>query len=129
MNEKLGHWHFWPSLVCMNFIFTPMLIQGIAGVNRRLYDGGAIYPHAQGVLYLNVVMSWAAGILALAQIPFFINFVHSIFKGEKITSGNPWESTTLEWATSTPTQVYRGPYEYNVPGADRDYSPQYEEIP
>ena len=136
MNERLGHWHFWPSLVCMNFIFTPMLIQGIAGVNRRLYDGGAIYPHAQGVLYLNVVMSWAAGILAVAQIPFFINFVHSTFKGKKITSDNPWESTTLEWATPTPPpegnflkrlKVYRGPYEYNVPDADKDYSPQYEE--
>lgn len=136
MNDSLGYWHFWPSLIAMNFIFTPMLIQGIAGVNRRLYDGGAMYPHAQGVLYLNVVMSWAAWILALAQIPFFINFVHSVYKGEKVTTDNPWEATSLEWASPTPpghgnflksVQVYRKPYEYSVPGAQRDYSPQWEE--
>jgi cytochrome c oxidase subunit 1 len=120
----------------MNFIFAPMLIQGIAGVNRRLYDGGAIYPHAHDVLYLNVVMSWAAWLLALAQIPFFLNFVHSIHHGQKVNSDNPWEATTLEWAAPTPPphgnflkplRVYREPYEYNVPGSSKDYSPQWEE--
>ena len=30
----------------MNVIFMPMFIQGLAGVNRRLWDGGAIY-HAR----------------------------------------------------------------------------------
>ena len=25
MNEVLGHLHFWPSLICMNFIFMPMM--------------------------------------------------------------------------------------------------------
>ena len=136
MNDFLGHLHFWPSLVAMNFIFFPMLIQGLAGVSRRLYDGGATYAHAQPVLYLNVVMSWAAWGLAIAQIPFFINFFTSIFKGQKVESDNPWESTTLEWATPTPPphgnftkelSVYRGPYEYSVPNAPKDFSPQYQE--
>ena len=136
MNDVLGHLHFWPSLVAMNFIFFPMLIQGLAGVSRRLYDGGATYAHAQPVLYLNVVMSWAAWAFAIAQIPFFINFFWSIFKGQKVESDNPWESTTLEWATPTPPphgnflktlSVYRGPYEYSVPDAPKDFSPQYQE--
>ena len=30
--------------------FLPMFIQGLAGVNRRLWDGGAIYSHAQETL-------------------------------------------------------------------------------
>jgi cytochrome c oxidase subunit 1 len=136
MNDFLGHLHFWPSLVAMNFIFFPMLIQGLAGVSRRLYDGGATYAHAQPVLHLNVVMSWAAWGLALAQIPFFINFFGSILKGKKVESDNPWESTTLEWATPTPPphgnfstvmNVYRGPYEYSVPNAPKDFSPQHHE--
>jgi cytochrome c oxidase subunit I len=136
MNDVLGHWHFWPSLVFMNLIFTPMLIQGIAQVNRRLYDGGATYAHNQDVLYLNVVMSWAAWGLALAQLPFIYNFFRSIFKGKPVTSDNPWEATTLEWAAPTPPPhgnflkdltVYRGPYAYSVEGAGKDYSPQYEE--
>ncbi|HLB00046.1 MAG TPA: cbb3-type cytochrome c oxidase subunit I, partial [Bacteroidota bacterium] len=34
MNERLGKIHFWGSFVCMNLIFFPMLIQGLAGVSR-----------------------------------------------------------------------------------------------
>jgi len=52
-----------------------------------------------------------------------------------VTSDNPWEATTLEWATPTPPphgnflkipEVFRGPYEYSVPGAKRDFLPQNE---
>ena len=110
-----------------------MLIQGMAGVSRRLYDAGAGYAHAQSTLYLNIVMSYAAWIMAIAQIPFIINIIWSIKKGKKAISDNPWEATTLEWATSTPPphgnfptppEVFRGPYEYSVPGAKKDFTPQ-----
>ena len=36
MNETLGRIHFWGSLIAMNGIFAPMMIQGMAGVSRRL---------------------------------------------------------------------------------------------
>ena len=49
MNETLGKIHFVGSLLAMNVIFFPMLIQGLAGVNRRLWDGGALYAHAEPV--------------------------------------------------------------------------------
>ncbi len=136
MNEFLGNLHFWPSLVCMNVIFMPMFIQGLVGVSRRLYDGGASYDFAQGVLHLNKLSTYGAWGLAIAQIPFIINFFGSIFKGEKVTSRNPWEATTLEWeAPNIPghgnfdheLKVYRGPYEYSVPGAAKDFSPQASE--
>jgi cytochrome c oxidase subunit I len=42
MNETLGKIHFAGSLICMNVIFMPMFVQGLAGVNRRLWDGGAL---------------------------------------------------------------------------------------
>ena len=134
MNDVLGHLHFWPTLISMNFVFFPMLIQGLMGVNRRLYDGGASYLFAHDVLYWNVVISWAAWVLGAAQIPFIFNFFYSMFKGEKVTSDNPWQSTTLEWATPTrrrrmgnfthPITVYRDPYSYSLKGAPKDYSPQ-----
>lgn len=133
MNETLGRIHFWPSLVCMNLIFFPMLIQGLAGVPRRLYDGGNLYAFSKGVMPLNALISWAAWILAIAQLPFILNFFYSLFKGPKIQSDNPWEATTLEWATPTPpphgnfvrpVKVYRGPYEYSVEGSNKDFSPQ-----
>jgi cytochrome c oxidase subunit 1 len=132
MNEFLGKLHFWPSFIFMNFIFTPMLIQGLAGVNRRLWDGGVTYDFSEGILGLNKVMSHSAWGLGLAQIPFLINFFWSLRKGEKV-SDNPWEATTLEWAAPsppphgnfpTPPTVYRGPYEYSVPGTQRDFQPQ-----
>ncbi len=132
MNDTLGKIHFWGSLICINTIFMPMFIQGLAGVSRRLYDGGAQYAHAQGVLSLNLVMSVAAWSLAIFQIPFIINFFVSIRKGKKV-GDNPWDATTLEWATSSPpphgnfirpVEVYRGPHEYSVPGAARDFLPQ-----
>jgi len=136
MNEILGQIHFWPSLICMNGVFMPMMIQGLAGVSRRLYDGGAQYAHAQGYLHLNEFMSISAWILALAQIPFIINLFWSMFAGRKVENDNPWGSTTLEWATPTPPShgnfvhepiVYRGPYEYSVPNATKDFTPQNQE--
>ncbi len=132
LNEVLGHLHFWPSLVCMNLIFMPMFIQGMAGVSRRLYDGGAEYAHAQGVIHLNVLMTMAAYTMAAFQLPFIFNLLWSMFKGPKVND-NPWEATTLEWSTPTPPPhgnfthepvVYRGPYEYSVPGATKDFTPQ-----
>ncbi len=41
MNETLGKIHFVGSFICMNVIFMPMFWLGMAGVSRRLYDGGA----------------------------------------------------------------------------------------
>jgi cytochrome c oxidase subunit 1 len=135
MNEKLGRLHFWPSLLFMNVLFLPMFVQGIAGFHRRWFDGGIAFEHTTpGLLYLNKVMSYGAWGLALAQVPFIINLFMSIKGGKKVTSDNPWHCTTLEWATPTPPghgnfnfepTVYRAPYEYSVPGAQEDYTPQW----
>jgi cytochrome c oxidase subunit I len=132
MNETLGKLHFLPSLIFMNGIFFPMLIYGLAGANRRYYDPTQ-FAHIKAVHELSVITSYSAWGLALSQIPFIINFFKSAFAGEK-TEENPWKATTLEWAAPSPpphgnfaTQpvVYRGPYEYSVPGASSDYSPQH----
>ncbi len=40
MNDFWGKLHFWPTLICMNVIFLPMFLQGMAGMHRRWYDGG-----------------------------------------------------------------------------------------
>ncbi|MBI4374518.1 MAG: cbb3-type cytochrome c oxidase subunit I [Deltaproteobacteria bacterium] len=131
LNEKLGRIHFWGSLICLNGIFFPMFIQGIAGVSRRLHTP-TIYAHAQAVQGTNVFMSASAWILGLVQLLFLINFIWSLKKGQKALE-NPWAATTLEWATPTPPPhgnflvepvVQRGPYEYSVPGAKEDFIPQ-----
>ena len=132
MSEFLGKLHFWPSLIFMNGIFMPMMIQGLAGVSRRLYDGSQLYEFTQPVFHYNKMMSHAAFGLALAQIPFVINFFWSMRKGVKV-GNNPWQATTIEWSAPSPPPhgnfrtepvAYRGPYEYSVPGQERDFLPQ-----
>jgi cytochrome c oxidase subunit 1 len=133
MNEALGKLHFWFSLIFMNGVFMPMLFVGMAGVSRRLYDQTQ-YAYGAQVQGLTTMSSWSAWLMGLAQIFFIVNFFMSIRKGRKVESDNPWQATTLEWATPTPPPhgnfavpptVYRGPYEYSVPGASSDFTPQY----
>ena len=132
MSDVLGRIHFVGTVVTLNVIFAPMFIQGLAGVNRRLWDAGTIYTHAQGTLYLNVPMAHAALTLALFQVPFLFNLFWSIKHG-RVAQENPWQATTLEWAAPTPpphgnfpqpVRAYRDPYDYSVPGAAADFTPQ-----
>jgi cytochrome c oxidase subunit 1 len=145
MNEFWGKVHFWTSFIFMNLIFQPMFAQGMAGMLRRMADGGANYsqakvPGAIGglsdvIMHFHTYILWAAVCLALAQIPFVINLFWSINNGKPAGSDNPWESTTLEWQTPTPPPhgnfakapvVVRGPYEYSLPGHAKDFTPQNE---
>ena len=145
MNEFWGRVHFWLSLIFMNLIFQPMFAQGMAGMLRRMADGGANYSQARtegaigglpaGIMHLHTYILWAAVGLGLAQIPFIINLFWSINNGKPAGSDNPWEATTLEWQTPTPPphgnflkpiEVHRGPYEYSVPGHAKDFTPQNE---
>tara|TARA_Y100000817_G_scaffold143263_1_gene112270 strand:+ start:190 stop:1791 length:1602 start_codon:yes stop_codon:yes gene_type:complete len=126
-NELLGKIHFYGSLVFMNGIFFPMFFQGLAGVSRRLYDGGETYLHAQGAIQYNDFMAFSSQMLFLFQLFFIYNLIYSLFKGEK-SSSNPWDATTLEWgaAPSPPLphlnfkeipNVYRSAYDYSSPDA------------
>ena len=141
MNEGLGKIHFYGSFICMNGVFSPMFIQGLAGVSRRLYDGGTTYLHAQPVLQWNEFMTMAAFGLGLFHFFFIANLFISLAKGDKASS-NAWDATTLEWAAapSPPLphvnfekvpDVYRGPYEYSTNGdngENRDFTPQHEAV-
>ena len=134
MSEGLGKIHFWLSFICINGVFMPMFIQGLAGLSRRMYDGGSQYSHAQDVLPWNMFISVFAWGLLIAQIPFIINFFLSIKKGVKVGS-NPWDATTLEWAAAPSPPighgnfpevpvVTRGPYDYTPTDSDQPFLPQ-----
>ncbi len=142
MNEFWGRVHFWCSFAFMNIVFMPMFVQGIKGMLRRMSDGGINYSAARvpnaidalpgTAMQMNGVILWAAICLGIAQIPFIINLFWSISHGEKVGT-NPWRATTLDWQTPTPPphgnfahepQVTHGPYEYSMPGAAEDFTPQ-----
>jgi len=132
MNDFWGRVHFFGSVTCMFWVFFPMLIQGLAGVQRRMYDPTNRVTN-MSTMHWFVVSSYAAWSLGLFQLPFIVNFFHSIFWGKKLEDSNPWHATTLDWACPSPPghgnfektpTVYRGPYEYSVPGAKTDWHPQ-----
>ena len=134
MNDWLGRLHFWGSLIGMNGIFLPMFLQGLAGMNRRLYDGGRTYEAFRGFDGSFAGQAWSAVLLGVVQILFIVNFFWSLRKGAKV-GDNPWDATTLEWSTTSPPPahnfaqtpvVHRDAYGYSVAGAARDFSPQAE---
>jgi cytochrome c oxidase subunit 1 len=83
-----------------------------------------------GAADIHYFITMAAMITVTAQFLFLINFIWSLFAGKKAPD-NPWEATTLEWTIPGPPPhdnfagkipvVYRGPYEFAVPRAKRDF--------
>ena len=129
MNERLGQIHFWITFVGVYSIFVPMHVMGLVGMPRR-FSSFAEYEFLKELHPLVLFVSIAAIITITVQLLFYFNIFWSMFKGKK-AGENPWEATTLEWNTTSPPPhdnfagvlptVYRGPYEFAVPGAPKDF--------
>ena len=131
MNDTLGKIHFWLSFIAFNCTFFPMHILGVGGHMRRIANPMQ-YEFLQPLQGINVFITMSAFVLGTAQILLLVNVFWSIFRG-KVAERNPWQANTLEWHAPTPVphgnfvtipQVSRGPYEYSVPGAEKDWLPQ-----
>lgn len=97
LHHGLGMVHFWLTLLGMNGVFMPMLLQGLAGVNRRLYDGGMSYSHSAEVHWLQVASTHSAFLLGAAQVVFLVNLAWFSWRGQRVEP-NPWGANTLDWA-------------------------------
>jgi len=134
MNEGLGKLHFWITLIGVYCIFFPMHFTGFSGQLRRYYDFST-YKFLADLPPVNIFISIVAIITGLSQLIFLVNLFWSLAKGRR-AEANPWRSTTLEWTVPSPPPhdnfggqppvVYRGPYEYSVPGAKEDFVLQTE---
>lgn len=134
LDEGLGKLHFWLTFLGVYVIFFPMYLLGMAG-NPRRYAQLMTFEYLQQLQPLHVLISIAAFVTITAQLLFVLNLFYSIFEGETATE-NPWQATTLEWTTSSPPPVdnfpthapivYRGAYDYSLPGATSDYLMQTE---
>jgi cytochrome c oxidase subunit 1 len=132
MSEGLGKLHFWVTFAGAYCIFMPMHFLGIAGGIRRYADYTGVQ-YLAALQPLHKFITIAAFITAGIQLVFLFNFFWSLKFGA-VASDNPWNATTLEWITATPPphdnfaghypSVYRGPYEFSVPGVEEDYIPQ-----
>ena len=133
LNPTLGKIHFALTFVFYNMVFFPMHNLGLDGMMRRIYDPNQ-YEYLAQYQPMNTFISVSAMLLGAAQLIFMFNFLWSLRAGKKAPA-NPWNSNSLEWTLSSPPPhgnfpamptVYRGPYEYSVPGREADYWPQSE---
>ena len=134
MNESLGKAHFWLTFAGVYCVFMPMHWLGL--VSQSAKNAGAD---------LSSIAEWigparsfiTAGILVtvFAQGIFLANFLWTLLRGEPVKESNPWRATTLEWSVASPPPpgsfadreptVYRGAYEFGVPGVGEDFIPQH----
>ena len=132
MNPTLGKIHFWFTFVGAYCIFMPMHFLGLVGGIRRYADYSAI-AYLQPLRPLTMFVTFAAFVTVSAQLIFLFNLFWSLKKGA-VAGKNPWNATTLEWSIPSPPphdnfggqypSVYRGPYEFSVPGVREDFIPQ-----
>jgi cytochrome c oxidase subunit 1 len=133
LDETLGKIHFVLTFVFFNLCFFPMHNVGLGGMMRRIADPTA-YEHLRALQPINQFITLAAIGLGFSQFVFLWNFFRSLKHGAP-AGNNPWGATTLEWTVASPPvhgnfavtpTVYRGAYDYSVPGHPRDFIMQNE---
>ena len=101
LDETLGKLHFWLFAIGVNVTFFPMHVLGLEGMPRRVYT----YLASTGWGPLNLVATIGAYTIALSVIVFLVNAIRSWRVGA-VAGANPWESSGLEWATTSPPPPY-----------------------
>jgi cytochrome c oxidase subunit 1 len=132
LNETLGKFHFWLTFAGVYCVFMPMHWLGLM-LHSRIPGGdlpAAVPPGAS----LRTFVTIATILTVVAQVLFVLNFVWSLWRGEKTEDRNPWRAATLEWSVPSPPpidnfgasepMVYRGAYEFSASGAAADFVPQ-----
>ncbi len=134
LNEPLGKIHFWLTFAGVYCVFMPMHWLGLIA-HSRVSPSSAVASIAAAGSPIHTFITVAILLTVFAQGLFLINFLWSLFRGEKVVECNPWRATTLEWSVSSPPPaddfgasdpvVYRGAYEFSVPDAAEDFVPQH----
>ncbi|HUQ99119.1 MAG TPA: cbb3-type cytochrome c oxidase subunit I, partial [Gemmatimonadaceae bacterium] len=113
LSERLGKWNFWLFFIGMNVTFFPMHILGLMGMPRRVYT----YLPEMGWGSLNLLATVGAVIIVASVVVFLANVFISAKTG--VPAGeNPWDASTLEWATLSPPPSYGHAYIPVVEGRD-----------
>jgi cytochrome c oxidase subunit 1 len=139
MNEQLGKWHFWLSLVGAYAVFLPMHVAGLMGSPRHYAQFAGLTSDAATRLLARAmpVQEWVtvwAFVLASAQLLFLVNVVWSWRRDER-AGENPWGATTMEWmpegsadglvASKKEIKVFRGPCHYVENELGVEFIPQW----
>jgi cytochrome c oxidase subunit 1 len=96
LDERLGKWHFWLTVIGVNLTFFPQHFLGLAGMPRRIPD------YALQFTDFNVVSSIGAFIFGPSQLLFLWIVIKTVRGGAK-ASDQVWEGAEgLEWTVSSP---------------------------
>jgi cytochrome c oxidase subunit I len=133
LNETLGKIHFWLTFAGVYCVFMPMHWLGLVS-RANIYSYSRIARIAALTGPVRTFITVAILFTVFAQGIFLFNFIWSLFHGKRSAENNPWRSTTLEWTLSSPPPannfgarepvVYRGAYEFSLPGVAEDFVPQ-----
>jgi cytochrome c oxidase subunit I len=133
LGDRLGAWHAVLTLLGLFLVFGGLIVAGLQGQHRRLYD-----PFVASVEHLanrsaNRHTSFSAFGLATVQLLFVLNLIHSLLT-RRVAVENPWQVGTLEWKEpDLEQQVMRGPHEFlsgdDEKSAGKDYLDQGEACP
>jgi cytochrome c oxidase subunit 1 len=119
-DERLGRIHFVLSVVGANMAFLPMFWMGYLGMPRRV----STYPASWGLATLNLISSiggflFGAGVLVLAYNVF------RTFLVRKPAGDDPWQGTTLEWASASPPPRFNFDRDHPLPSIT-SYAPLFD---
>lgn len=137
MHEGMAKIHFWGTMIPLNGIFFGMLMVGLGGMHRRIYNP-FVYESLQRLIPINTMITISAILMGAFQIIFVVNFIWSLLKGPKAVA-NPWNVGTLEWTIPSPPVHHNydeipvvkcGPHELGNPNLKngRDFQYQTEEL-
>ncbi len=136
LNEGLGKAHFWLTFVGVYCVFMPMHWLGLMERAEPPINGAASSYASGQVSELRSFITIAILLTVAAQALFVVNFIGSLRRSERVTEGNPWRATTLEWMDASPQHgspsmqrpqplVHRGAYEFDASGKIDDFIPQF----
>jgi cytochrome c oxidase subunit 1/cytochrome c oxidase subunit I+III len=97
LSERLGRLHFWSMVIGFNTTFFVQHFLGIMGMPRRVFT----YPDLPGWGALNLLSTVGAFVMGASVLVFLYNIAHSLRAGAP-AGDNPWDGSTLEWATTSP---------------------------
>ena len=134
LNEPLGKLHFWLTFAGVYGVFLPMHWLGLVSHLARK-PGANLAAMASWIGPTRSFITAGMVITVCAQGVFLVNFLRSLFSGDRVEEHNPWRATTLEWSVASPPprddfgarepMVYRGAYEFGVAGVAQDFIPQH----
>lgn len=102
LDEKLGKWAFWLWNIGFYLCFMPQYFLGFMGMTRRVYT----YGWDMGWAPYNLVSTVGAFLMGAGFIFQVWQITYSLRKGERDTTGDPWNARTLEWSIPSPPPVY-----------------------